>query len=74
MRCLLAKNIKLSLEDLQVEGRVLTDVAIAVVRTKNHKRLEDEWFLAAGSGAKNGPVGGNLTPSKYTQAQVRRNL
>jgi len=70
MCCVLAEDVKLSLEMFFVKMTPLTNISVSIVGAENNKGLENERFCAAGGWSENGTVSRHLTPAKDSEAQT----
>lgn len=70
MRCVLAEDIKLSLEMFFVKMTLSANISIAIVGTENNKGLENERLCAAGGWSEDGTVGWYLTPAKDSEVEI----
>ena len=70
MRCVLAEDVKLSLEMLFVKMTTLANTSVSIVGTENNKGLENERLCAAGCWSEDGTVGRHLTPAEDSEAQI----
>jgi hypothetical protein len=68
MCCVLAEDVKLSLELFFVKMTPLANISVSIVGAENNKGLENERFCAAGGWSENGTVGRHLTPAKDSEA------
>ena len=70
MRCAFPEDVELPLEVSLVKMLAFADIAVAVMRTENDKRLTNDGLGAAGGRPKDGTVSRNLTPAKDSEVEA----
>lgn len=65
-----SEEIELPFKVPLFKGTILRGIPVAKVVAKHDKRLQDSRFFAFGGRAKNGPVGGNRTPTQDTETEL----